>query len=86
MFVPGSTLGEPVDLPRRLLEIVQVSHFHVCLNRIVDPPPPPIPSTYHTPTGVITALAVAVAVLAVALLSSIGVAVYRWRAHYSRAV
>ncbi|XP_075890530.1 testicular acid phosphatase homolog [Nelusetta ayraudi] len=36
--------------------------------------------------GVITALALAVAVLAVALLSSIGVAVYRGRAHYSRAV
>ncbi|KAF1373964.1 hypothetical protein PFLUV_G00244370 [Perca fluviatilis] len=37
-------------------------------------------------TGVITALAVAVGVLAVALLFSIGVAIHRRRAHYSREV
>lgn len=83
MFVPGSTLGEPVDLLRRLLESVQVSHFHVCLNRIVPPPHPTLP---YPPTGVITALAVAVAVLAVALLSTIAVAVYRGRVHYARTV
>lgn len=39
-----------------------------------------------SPTGVITALAVAVGLLAVALLFSIGVAIHRRRAHYSREV
>lgn len=53
----------------------------VPLNRTVVPP-----STPCSLTGVITALAVAVAVLAGALLSSIAVAVYRGRVHYSRAV
>lgn len=39
-----------------------------------------------SPTGVITALAVAVGLLVVALLFSIGVAIHRRRAHYSREV
>lgn len=39
-----------------------------------------------SPTGVIAALAVAVGVLAVALLLTIGVAIHRRRAHYSREV
>ncbi|KAA8581656.1 hypothetical protein FQN60_003237 [Etheostoma spectabile] len=43
-------------------------------------------NTRLSSTGVITALAVAVGVLAVALLFSIGVAIHRRRAHYSREV
>lgn len=39
-----------------------------------------------SPAGVITALAVAVGLLAVALLFSIGVAIHRRKAHYSREV
>ena len=39
-----------------------------------------------SPTGVVTALAVTVGLLAVALLFSIGVAVHRRRARYSREV
>jgi len=49
-------------------------HTHTHLNRVVSP------------TGVITALAVTVGLLAVALLFSILVTIKRRRAHYSREV
>lgn len=72
----GDFQHRPSDLKiSRLLEILQMFHIHMHLSKIIV-----------SPTGVVTALAVAVGLLAVALLFSIGVAIHRRRAHYSREV
>uniref|UniRef100_A0A3B4T2Y0 Testicular acid phosphatase homolog n=1 Tax=Seriola dumerili TaxID=41447 RepID=A0A3B4T2Y0_SERDU len=84
MFIPVFTLGTGVgDFQHRPSDLKISGLF----GNHPNVPYSHVPKQgLSSPTGVITALAVAVGLLAVALLLSIGVAIHRRRGHYSREV